>query len=77
MVSRLLFCTFNMLNETVLKINVNFHMLRRYVECTSACMQALASFQKRYPHHRTKEIAKSIQRARKYIESIQKDDGSW
>ncbi|KAG0504631.1 hypothetical protein KC19_N011500 [Ceratodon purpureus] len=48
-----------------------------YVECTSACIQALAAFQKKYPHHRTKEIASSIQRARKYIESIQKDDGSW
>jgi len=48
-----------------------------YVECTSSCIQALAAFQKLYPHHRTQEIALSIFRARKYIESIQKDDGSW
>lgn len=54
------------------------HLLfHRYVECTSACIQALAAFQKQYPHHRTQEIASSIFRARKYIESIQKDDGSW
>lgn len=49
----------------------------RYVECTSACIQALAAFQKQYPHHRTQEIVSSILRARRYIESIQKDDGSW
>lgn len=52
-------------------------IFQRYVECTSACIQALAAFQKKYPHHRTQEIASSILRARKYIESIQKDDGSW
>lgn len=27
-----------------------------YVECTSACIQALYMFQKHYPNHRTKEI---------------------
>lgn len=27
-----------------------------HVECTSACIQALAAFQKVFPNHRTKEI---------------------
>lgn len=40
-------------------------------------MQALAAFQNQYPRHRTQEIASCIFRARKFIESIQKDDGSW
>ncbi|GMJ00915.1 cycloartenol synthase 1 [Hibiscus trionum] len=48
-----------------------------YVECTSAAIQALAAFRKSYPGHRRHEVDKCIQKATKYIESIQASDGSW
>nr|WQY91012.1 OSC3 [Euphorbia humifusa] len=48
-----------------------------YVECTSSSIQALVLFKKLYPEHRTKEIEKFIPKAVKFIESIQKPDGSW
>ncbi|KAL4205266.1 hypothetical protein AMTRI_Chr01g113710 [Amborella trichopoda] len=48
-----------------------------YVECTSAAIQALASFKKLYPAHRTKEIETCISKAVHFIESIQRPDGSW
>ncbi|KAJ0089711.1 hypothetical protein Patl1_14041 [Pistacia atlantica] len=49
----------------------------RYVECTSAAIQGLKSFMKKYTGHRTKEIQTSIAKAVKFIESIQLVDGSW
>ncbi|KAI5070087.1 hypothetical protein GOP47_0014430 [Adiantum capillus-veneris] len=49
----------------------------QYVECTSAVIQALAAFKKLYPKHRTEEVNACIQHAAKYIESIQREDGSW
>nr|BAI48072.1 cycloartenol synthase [Goniophlebium niponicum] len=49
----------------------------QYVECTSAVIQALATFQKLYPKHRTEEINECIEHAAGFIESIQKEDGSW
>ncbi|KAK7286623.1 hypothetical protein RJT34_21752 [Clitoria ternatea] len=48
-----------------------------YVECTSAAIQSLALFTQRYPGHRRKEIETCINKAAKYIESIQLADGSW
>lgn len=48
-----------------------------YVECTSASVQALLSFQKDFPHHRKSEIRDSIARGIKFIEKIQRKDGSW
>ncbi|XAR54256.1 Cycloartenol synthase [Bertholletia excelsa] len=48
-----------------------------YVECTSAAIQALASFKKLYPGHRREEIDYCIQRAAMFIEKIQASDGSW
>ncbi|KAF5957243.1 hypothetical protein HYC85_004468 [Camellia sinensis] len=48
-----------------------------YVECTSAAIQALASFKKLYPGHRREEIEWCIERAVMYIEKIQAPDGSW
>lgn len=47
------------------------------MECTSACIQSLSAFRKQYPEHRAQEIESSICRAAKYIESIQRPDGSW
>ncbi|CAH8357721.1 unnamed protein product [Eruca vesicaria subsp. sativa] len=48
-----------------------------YVECTSSVIQALVMFKQLYPEHRIKEITKSIEKAGKFIESIQMPDGSW
>ncbi|KAM0903334.1 hypothetical protein ACQ4PT_018706 [Festuca glaucescens] len=48
-----------------------------YVECTSAAIQALASFKKLYPGHRRKDVDNCINKAANYIESIQRSDGSW
>ncbi|XP_010271332.1 PREDICTED: cycloartenol Synthase isoform X2 [Nelumbo nucifera] len=48
-----------------------------YVECTSAAIQALASFKKLYPGHRREEIENCIRKAAKFIEKIQAADGSW
>ncbi|MFQ6638950.1 hypothetical protein Gotur_014599 [Gossypium turneri] len=49
----------------------------RYVECTSAAIQALASFKKLYPEHRTEDIQNCIGRAVEFIEKMQAEDGSW
>lgn len=52
--------------------------IRRYVECTSSVIQALALFRELYPRHwRQKQIDYCISKAANYIESIQRSDGSW
>jgi squalene/oxidosqualene cyclase-like protein len=48
-----------------------------YVECTSACVQALARFRDRYPTRRASEVAKSIERGVGAIRETQREDGSW
>ncbi len=48
-----------------------------YVECSSACVQALLTFQRAQPNHRTKEVKKAIEDGVKFIKSIQRPDGSW
>jgi cycloartenol synthase len=48
-----------------------------YVECSSACMTALTAFQQRYQTHRAPEIAAALRQGRKFVESIQRKDGSW
>jgi squalene/oxidosqualene cyclase-like protein len=48
-----------------------------YVECTSASVQALCSFRKQYPMHRTKEVNESIKRGVEFIKKIQRPDGGW
>lgn len=49
----------------------------RYVECTSASIQGLALFKKLYPGHRRKEVYNCIRKGADFIESIQRNDGSW
>ena len=49
----------------------------QYVECTSASVQALMAFQADYPEHKSKEIEDSIQAGLKFIQKIQRADGSW
>jgi squalene/oxidosqualene cyclase-like protein len=48
-----------------------------YVECTSACIQALAVFRKHFPEHRSEEVARTIARARQFLIDKQRPDGSW
>ncbi|WOL08535.1 cycloartenol synthase-like isoform X1 [Canna indica] len=48
-----------------------------YVECTSAAIQALTSFKKLYPGHRREEIDNCIMKSARFLEKIQKADGSW
>lgn len=48
-----------------------------YVECTSACLQALDAFRRRHPSVRDREIHRAMERGRDFILSIQREDGSW
>lgn len=48
-----------------------------YVECTSACLQALLSFGSHYPSHRTAEVQQAMQRGAQFIKQLQRQDGSW
>mmetsp|Transcript_2478 Transcript_2478/g.5975 ORF Transcript_2478/g.5975 Transcript_2478/m.5975 type:complete len:892 (-) Transcript_2478:224-2899(-) len=48
-----------------------------YVECSSASMTALAKFAKRIPTHRSGEIKSALVRGGRFLESIQRPDGSW
>ncbi|KAG6546956.1 hypothetical protein Mapa_011572 [Marchantia paleacea] len=48
-----------------------------WVECTCACIQALSLFRKKFPNHRTMEIATFIDRAVKFVKDTQEKDGSW
>ncbi|XP_039047042.1 pachytene checkpoint protein 2 homolog [Hibiscus syriacus] len=46
------------------EVQTTIHLCKQlYVECTSAAIQALASFRKLYPEHRTEEIQNCIGRA--------------
>eukprot|EP00698_Gefionella_okellyi_P017984 TRINITY_DN5347_c0_g1_i1.p1 TRINITY_DN5347_c0_g1~~TRINITY_DN5347_c0_g1_i1.p1 ORF type:complete len:730 (+),score=142.18 TRINITY_DN5347_c0_g1_i1:42-2231(+) len=48
-----------------------------YVECSSACIQALLAFKAVYPQHRAAEIRDSIAGGVRCIKSLQRADGSW
>lgn len=48
-----------------------------YVECTSACMQALVEFCEHFPDYRAAEIKQAIQDGLNFICSRQLPDGSW
>ncbi|GFO36173.1 terpene cyclase/mutase family member, partial [Plakobranchus ocellatus] len=48
-----------------------------YVECTSACMQSLATFKKSFPAYRKLDIEQALRQGLDYIESKQRPDGSW
>jgi hypothetical protein len=48
-----------------------------YVECTSACMQALHAFAERYPEYRREEIRRALQEGLDFVRSKQRGDGSW
>lgn len=48
-----------------------------YVECTSACIQALANFGHRYPNVLRTPIEQAIRQGRDFILNSQRRDGSW
>ncbi|XP_076460564.1 lanosterol synthase-like isoform X2 [Babylonia areolata] len=48
-----------------------------YVECTSACMQALHTFTQHYPDYRCEEIHRALDNGLKYVRTKQRPDGSW
>lgn len=48
-----------------------------YVECTSACIQALLAFRAAHPSYRSREIDRSIQRGLTLVRETQREDGSW
>ena len=48
-----------------------------YVECSSASLQALSTFHKRFPKHRARDIEEAMRRGRDFLLSIQRPDGSW
>jgi lanosterol synthase len=48
-----------------------------YVECTSACVQALSSFRHAFPFHRADEVGQAVARGADFIRRVQKTDGSW
>lgn len=48
-----------------------------YVECSASAMQALMLFTEQFPHHRAAEIARAVQRGARFIEAMQRNDGSW
>ncbi|XP_003798191.1 lanosterol synthase isoform X1 [Otolemur garnettii] len=48
-----------------------------YVECTSAVMQALGHFHKRFPDHRAAEIRETLERGLEFCQQTQRVDGSW
>ena len=48
-----------------------------YVECSSACITALKSFANYYPDYRANDVQHAIQAGRKFLKSLQREDGSW
>lgn len=49
-----------------------------YVECSSSALKGLGEFRKAYPDHALRsEIDASIASGLRYIESVQREDGSW
>eukprot|EP01023_Acetabularia_acetabulum_P003567 TRINITY_DN11493_c2_g1_i1.p1 TRINITY_DN11493_c2_g1~~TRINITY_DN11493_c2_g1_i1.p1 ORF type:complete len:230 (+),score=28.76 TRINITY_DN11493_c2_g1_i1:309-998(+) len=60
-------------SETFGDIIVDFS----YVELTSACVQALVEFGKWYGDYKSVEISRCLNKALRFIKSIQRSDGSW
>ncbi|KAF9127151.1 Lanosterol synthase (Oxidosqualene--lanosterol cyclase) [Mortierella sp. 14UC] len=48
-----------------------------YPECTTACVLGLTYFREQHPNYRRDEIDATIDRAVKFILSVQREDGSW
>jgi lanosterol synthase len=48
-----------------------------YVECTSACLQALALAQRRFPGRFEVEVREALRRGAEHLRDRQRPDGSW
>lgn len=48
-----------------------------YTECSSACVQSLAEFQKHFPLYKRAEIDRALERGLEFILGQQKENGSW
>lgn len=48
-----------------------------YVECTSACVQALVALRERLPLALRLRVDRALRRAERYIRNVQREDGSW
>merc|ERR1712190_40294 len=48
-----------------------------YIECTSSTIGALRSFREHFPSHRAQEIDAAVERGKRFITDMQRDDGSW
>ncbi|GAA5979903.1 hypothetical protein JCM5350_005536 [Sporobolomyces pararoseus] len=48
-----------------------------YVECTTACVTALSTFRRTYPHYRKDEILETTRKGIDWIKKKQRSDGSW
>lgn len=50
---------------------------KSYVECSASCVQALAEFRRQVPGLLEGEINPAIERARRFLLTAQRSDGSW
>lgn len=48
-----------------------------FVECSSACVQALAKFREHHPDYEAGRIDEAIERGKDFILETQREDGSW
>jgi squalene/oxidosqualene cyclase-like protein len=48
-----------------------------YVECTSACIQALTLARARFPDRFVREIRRAVRRGERFLRIRQRNDGSW
>jgi len=48
-----------------------------YVECTAACLEALALASRRFPGWKAPEIARAVERGRRFILGMQHKNGGW
>lgn len=48
-----------------------------YVECTSACIQAMRALRRHHPGYRAVDIERAIARGLDFVRTTQREDGSW
>ncbi len=48
-----------------------------WVECTAACLRALAHFRRRHPGYRSSELERSVVQGAEYLRRAQRSDGSF
>ncbi|KAG7093758.1 hypothetical protein E1B28_007407 [Marasmius oreades] len=48
-----------------------------HIECTTSVMTALSMFKQEYPHYRTKDVTRAINKGISFIHSAQTPEGGW